>query len=291
MSQEQYHKEFLDIQEKLAQFLRLKGKLEERRALLMKELRNSYASKRNLAILDSLENICKREERILSYCKKGLANAQEVSNGVNILLKKSESLAVEANDFLHNSEDSSPQSAIQLLESAFSELMQQINFSSANLDYIGELIFRQRVNCAGLKSKIESGSIDGDITKTREFRNMEKLHEKELQIIAKIKDVSQIKRTEKIIADFKVTAANFLASMDKNPTSRKIKEILARNKKLAKIQAAIFPLPKLSTSAFVGGVFGGYTGLGATKMASIFYIGEGFNRFFSNMDSLPFRTD
>lgn len=81
MASDQYYKQFLQIQEKIFQVLRIKKKLEEKREFYIQKLSTNpinFNANDILSCLSSLVNLYEREEKVLAICEKGLENAREV---------------------------------------------------------------------------------------------------------------------------------------------------------------------------------------------------------------------
>ena len=89
MNSEPYQ-QFLQIQEKIFQVIRIKKKLEDKREFYIQQLRTSPISpdlKKTVSALHSLVIIYEREEEILAICMKGLENARKILLSVESEIK------------------------------------------------------------------------------------------------------------------------------------------------------------------------------------------------------------
>ncbi|MBI2659495.1 hypothetical protein HYX05_05350 [Candidatus Woesearchaeota archaeon] len=260
-----YYNKFYDIQLKSIQVLRIKKKLEERREAILLVLHNLDNYGKILTNLNLLEQIYKREERVLTYCEKGLDNAKKILDEVEDMTNDSQGLKTRIQMWLPFTHKGYSIPILQLLRLVFGELRRQIYYILENFNNIKQLIQLQHGYVVKIRNVVVNGDVIGNISETKEFELLEARHNDELEIIKKIEKNPHQRKIEKLIQDIKESWAKMNQIINKNPHTRKLLEKVKPYPKLASIQSILAVSPTGPAGAAVGYYFFG------AALSSVFY--------------------
>mgnify|MGYP001457512697 CR=1 FL=1 len=196
-----------------------------------------------LSILSSLVHIYKREEKVITICERGLANALKILAEVEAEISSSENFFKRLKSTslskipIVGKKFGGPESLMILLKLLYSYLKDQVFYIDENLHKIRWVITRQHKWIIVLTQRIEREDVVGNISETRYFKDIEMLHQEELFLVNEITEKSKAKR-DKI---FKVL--------------NQINIKLNQHQAVLKVQGILIALPTPTMFAVTGGLF------------------------------------
>ena len=265
MEAEKYQQAIIKYSKKLAQFLRIKQKLELRKfqiIILLEGTNTSQIKSEEIeSSLKSLMNIHVRELRILEYCEKGLRYMTGIMDEVQLEIKNNIGFSQRMKArfrFFRKNEDYLNE-CLSFMLPLFYELRRRIYFLLVTLYKTRNLIQKQQSLLAKINSEINEGKIVAfQIRETNHFRKIKILYANEIELLQRVKENSQSSKLQKSSEELNV-AIQKLITIAENKT-KKIKFV---NKRFGQLKPypmlaaaqSVFALAPIASPIEAGGAF------------------------------------
>lgn len=207
-----YSVQFLEMQKKINQAVRIYNALEKRKEEYLTNLRNCVDWKQMLFYLVKIKEIYDREIRVLQYCKVGLERSRYVIDQAREEILPSKSLSKIIGQFLsrkierldnwirgvqQTETNENIELLIELARALYEEVAEEIRFLEQNIHFVEDCFIKQRKEISGLIVLGEKEILVGNIAWFDEFKRFDANRAKEFEFL---KDTEKKSKKVKIIA-------------------------------------------------------------------------------------------